>query len=196
MRLRKRDVREGLTVYEDKSTGIFYLKGKPEHLSFVLVSPTRYDTVLVDTGLLDEDDDPIIETKLRPITTTYLEKINIKTNTPQDEDEYDNELESEEETTEITEKDDDDNGRYLFMGSQQWLVYSTSDKSTQPHKFRKEIRFRLDTTFEKESEKKRKKAVDRISRNLPDIDSISQKDFKRKNKKVIKTYGSDDYLYF
>lgn len=189
MRLRRRDVAPNVEIYECPETKIQTLKYKDGYLSYTLVSPIRCDKVVVDTGEVDEDDEPILEIKSRPITTTYLEKVGSITSSVKVEDDSVDEVYEEEEDY----IDEDDSFRYLFMGSQQWLVYSAADPK---HKFRKEIRFRMESSFSAESERKRKKAVERIGNNLPDLDSQSSKEFQTKDKKVLKQYGGDDYLFF
>lgn len=188
MRLRRRDVAPSVEIYECPETKIQTLKYKDGYLSYTLVSPIRCDKVIVDTGEVDEDDEPILEIKSRPVTTTYLEKVGSIASSVKVEDDSVDEVYEEEDYI-----DEDDSFRYLFMGSQQWLVYSAADPK---HKFRKEIRFRMESSFSAESERKRKKAVERIGNNLPDIDSQSSKEFQTKDKKVLKQYGGDDYLFF
>lgn len=187
MRLRRRDVAPSVEIYECPETKIQTLKYKEGYKTFVLLSPIRCDKVIVDTGELDEDDEPILEIKSRPITTTYLEKVGSIASSVKVEEEPSDDIEEE------TFVDEDDCFRYLFMGSQQWLVIDAADPN---HKFRKEIRFRMESSFSAESERKKKKATERLSNNLPDIDSQSSNEFQRKDKKVLKQYGGDDYLFF
>lgn len=190
MRLRKRDVNAGGIFFECPETKIHYLKkNKDSYKQYTLVKPVRYDEIIVDTGQIDEDDEPVLEIRLRPITSTYLEKLNYSAGIASD-------VESEEGEIEIDcdYYDDDDLFRYLFMGAQQWLVYSEDDPR---HNFRKEVRFRMENSFAAESLRKKERALKRIESGLPDIDSAAYKDFKnKKNKRIMKDYGTDDFIHF
>ena len=127
---------------------------------------------------VDEDDEPILETRLRPVTFTYLEKLNPLSVGAEVEEDGEGEIDSDEE---------DDLFRYLFMGAQQWLVFVDSDPG---HNFRKEVRFRMENSFAAESLRKKERSLKRIEGGLPDIDSAAYKDFKnKKNKKIMKDYN-------
>lgn len=184
MRLRRRDVTAGGVFFECPETKIHYLKDtKDSYKKYTLVKPVRYDEIVVDTGQVDEDDEPILETRLRPVTFTYLEKLNPLSVGAEVEE--DGEIDSDEE---------DDLFRYLFMGAQQWLVFVDSDPK---HNFRKEVRFRMENSFAAESLRKKERALKRLEGGLPDIDSAAYKDFKnKKNKKIMKDYGTDDFVHF
>jgi len=185
MRLRRRDVTAGGEFFECPETKTHYLRDtKGTYKKYTLVKPVRFDELIVDTGQVDEDDEPILEVRLRPITFTYLEKLNPLSAIGADVEE-DGEIDSDEE---------DDLFRYLFMGAQQWLVFAEDDPR---HNFRKEVRFRMENSFAAESLRKKERALKRLENGLPDIDSAAYKDFKnKKNKKIMKDYGTDDFVHF
>jgi hypothetical protein len=207
MRLRRRDIVSGTILYEDKETKVQYLKKVKEHLKeFVLVRPTRIEKVSVYTGEVNEDNEPIVEIKEKPVTQTYLEQLsstystyNVRTDyCIEDKDNCElplsNSVEEDYDEVPIDLDDEDDCFRYLFMGSQQWIVYAVDDPK---HLFRKEIRFRMGNSFAVEALKKKERALKRLENGFPDIDSAAYRDYKnKKNKKVLKNYGTDDFIYF
>jgi hypothetical protein len=79
--------------------------------------------------------------------------------------------------------DDNDLGKYTLCGSQWWLVCSVNDER---HKFRKEITFLMEQSFEKYSE----------SAGVIDDESIVITDYRLKDKKVHKDYIEDDIIAF
>lgn len=187
MRLRRRDVAAGGVFFECPETKIHYLKDtKDSYKKYTLVKPVRYDEIVVDTGQVDEDNEPVLETRLRPATFTYLEKLNPLS--------VGAEVEEEGEEGEIDVDEEDDLFRYLFMGAQQWLVFSEDDPS---HNFRKEVRFRMENSFATESIRKKERALSRLEKGFPDIDSAAYIDFKnKKDKRILKDYGTDDFIHF
>ena len=79
--------------------------------------------------------------------------------------------------------DDNDLGRYQLCGSQWWLVSSTDDLR---HKFRKEINFLMEVSFDKYSE----------TSGGVDDESITITDYRLKDKKIHKDYVEDDIIAF
>lgn len=88
---------------------------------------------------------------------------------------------------------DDDPVKYSFCGSQQWIVESLLDRG---HKFRKEIRFLMETSFENEMARKGEKIEKLKDKGSPDIESISYIDYKSKDKKIRKDFKDDNIEHF
>lgn len=173
MRVRRRDVKPGLTFFQCAGSEMQTLRsmGCEKESSFVLVRPLRVD------------DDGTVE------TLTFLEEVS-----PKDTQSDCLYVEVEEEMLHLSAadrvNDDADYAKYLYMGKQQWIVYDVKDPK---HNFRKSVSFLLGKTFEAECDKKDKVDRQKEEKGLPIPKSISFEDYQRKDKRINKNFKNDDF---
>ncbi len=179
MRVRKRDIKAGLVFYQCKGVDIQTLNrtdcGRDEE-EFMLVNPLRVneDGVIDTLSFLEE-----VNSKDYQVNSLYVEV--------EDESLY---LSSPDMQSPVFNWDDNDHAKYLYMGSQQWIVYNTTDPK---HKFRKTITFLLGRSFDKECERRDKIEKQKEEKGLPIPKSISYEDYQRKDKRINKNFRNDDF---
>ncbi len=193
MRVRKRDVKQGLVFYQCKDSDMQMLKPVScvgsEVEEFVLVRPMRVS------------EDGVIE------TLTVLEEVPFNSTYCTDDDDIYMEVEDAESfpAADLKDKEDDNNrnkrkppyneeqddtSKYTYLGTQKWLVYNTSYPT---HTYGKTIRFLLGRSFEADCEKKNKSDKIKEDRGLPIAKSIAYEDYLRKDKRINKNFRNDDF---
>lgn len=146
-RLKKREVAEGITIYETirGNKKIFTLDKVDNSKGFILISPLR-----VAFGNQE--------------TLTYLEESGDLS--PDD----------------LAHVDDNDSSKYTLCATQWWLVSTIEDSR---HKFRKQINFLMEQSFDKY-----------ISSNTENDKELIEKDYELKDKRVHKDFITDNIIQY
>lgn len=182
MRIRKRDVKPGMTFYQCKDSNLQTLnkQGCIDEEEFVLIKPIRFsgDGKVETLTFLEE-----VSQKEYQIDSLYVEV------EEELEIEFGEEKESYDEDKGGVGDTEPEDGKYLYMGKQVWLVYKSGDPG---HSFRKEIRYLLGKSFDGDCKRKEQMLANKAIYSSV-VDSISFEDYKSKDKRINKNYKNDDF---